>query len=78
MYSRISDDVPHILGRMAEFAASNTGAEAVIADADRLVLEGVREIVFALGHRTDKDAYAFSGTKGLDVIFDSNDFSIEA
>lgn len=63
---------------MAEFTASHTRTQTVIADADRLVLEGVGKIIFALGHGSYKDADALSWTQGLDVVLDSDDFSIEA
>lgn len=63
-----SDDVPHFLGGMAEFAAGNACAQTVVADTDGVVLEGVGEIVVALGHGTDEDTHALVGSQGLEVI----------
>ena len=63
-----SDDVPHFLGGMAEFAAGNACAQTVVADTDRVVLEGVGEIIMALGHGTDKDTHALVGSQSLEVV----------
>jgi hypothetical protein len=63
---------------MAELAARNACAEAVVADADRFVLESICEIIFALGHSSDEDTDAFSWPKILDVVFYPNDFSVKA
>jgi hypothetical protein len=63
---------------MAEFAASNTRTETVIADADGFVLESVGKIVLAFGHGSDKDTYTFSGSQVLDIVLYPDDFSIKA
>jgi hypothetical protein len=62
---------------MTEFAAGNTGTKAVVAYADRLVLESVGEIVFALRHGADKDTNALIGVKRIDIISHSNDIGVE-
>jgi hypothetical protein len=72
-----SDDVPRVFASVAEFAASDTGAKAVIADTDRFVLESVGEIVFAFGHGTNEDADAFRGLKFVDIISDSYHLGVE-
>lgn len=63
---------------MAELAACNTCAEAVIADADRLILECICEIVLALGHGSDKYTNALSWSQGLDIVSHADHFSIKA
>lgn len=52
-----SDNVPHVLGGVAELPARHAGTEAEITDADGVVLEAVGEVVVPLGHGTYKDAY---------------------
>ena len=71
------DDVPGVLGGVTKFAAGYAGAKTVIADTDRLVFEGIREIVFAFGHGAYKDAYAFCGCQAIHVVSDSDHWSIE-
>lgn len=71
------DDVPNVLGCVAEFAAGDTGTEGVVADTDGIVLELVRECVVALGHGTDEDTDALLRAKVLDVIPYSYDRCVE-
>ena len=51
------DDVPDIFDSVTEFAARHTGTQAVIADANCIVLEGICEVILALGHCAYEDAY---------------------
>lgn len=76
-FRRTSDDAPSVLTRVAELAAGDTGAQAVIADGNRLVLEGVGKVVFALGHGPDKHANAFVGPESLDVISHAHHIGVE-
>jgi hypothetical protein len=76
--SPVSHDVPYILGSMAKLAARDTGAETVVADADRFVLESICKIVFALSHGSDKDTDAFSWSQVLHVISYPDNFSVKA
>lgn len=62
---------------MAELAAGHTGTEAVLADADCVVLESVREIVITLCHRSHKDTYTFFRSQICYVIPHSYYFSVE-
>jgi len=73
----LSDNVPNVLGGVAELAARDAGAQAVVADTDRFVLECVGEVVLAFSHGSDKDADAFLGRKTLDVISYSDHLGIE-
>lgn len=52
-------DSPDVFSGMAELAAGDAGTQAEIADADCVVLEFVREVVFAFRHGSDKHANAF-------------------
>lgn len=71
------DNVPNVLGSVAELAASNTGRERVIADRNGVVLELVREVVIALGHCTYEDADALFCAKVLDVVAHSDHGCVE-
>ena len=71
------NNIPHVLGGVAELAAGDAGAEAVVADADGVVLELVGEVVLAFGHGTDEDADALLQSEVGDVVSDSHDGCIE-
>lgn len=62
---------------MAEFAAGNTGTQAVVADTDGVILVLVRKVVPSLSHGTDKHADALLGTKRLDIVSDTHHGCIE-
>ena len=51
-------DIPDILCRVAELTTCNACTEAKITDADGIVFERIREIIFALGHCADENADA--------------------
>ena len=72
------DDVPHVFGRMTELAASDAGTKAEIADTDRLVLEFVSKVVLAFSHGADEDTDAFIWCKALDIVFNTDNFCLEA
>lgn len=71
------DDVPDVLCSVAEFAASNTSRQRVVADTDGIVLVLIREVVRALGHGTDEDADALLRSQILNVVAYSYDRRIE-
>ena len=71
------DDVPDVLGRVAELAASHTGTEREVADRDRVVLVLVGEVVVSLGHGSDKDADALLGAEVRHIVADSHNGSVE-
>lgn len=71
------DNVPNVLGGVAELAAGYAGAEAVVADADGVVLVLVGEAVLAFGHGTDEDADALLRSKVGDVVSNSNNGRVE-
>lgn len=56
-----SDNVPHLLGSMAELAACDTGTQAVVTDGNRVILEGVGKVIVSLGHGTHEDTDALLG-----------------
>lgn len=62
---------------MAELAASHACRQGIIADTDRVILELIGEIIFALRHRTDKDTHALVGAKALYVIIDAHNRRIK-
>ena len=62
---------------MTKLAACHASTEAVVADADRLVLERICEIVSAFRHGSDKDAYALIGSQTLNVVLHSYNLRIE-
>lgn len=57
-----SDDIPNILGCIAEFSARYAGAEAVIADTDRIVFDMISKVIVAFRHRSNKDTNALIGS----------------
>lgn len=62
---------------MAELAASNTGAQAVVADTNRIILELIGEAVLALGHGADEHAHALLGAEVGYVVADAHDGGVE-
>lgn len=72
-----SQNIPHLLGCVAELAASHTGTETVVADGDGIVLEGVGKVIVALGHGTDKDGDTLAGAQGLDVVLGADNGGLE-
>jgi len=71
-------NIPSIFSSMAKLAAGNTSTQAVIANRDRLILERIRKVVFALCHGSHENTDALFRAKGLDVVSDSNNLSVEA
>ena len=71
------NNVPDVLGGVAKLAAGYAGAEAVVADADGVVLELVGEAVLAFGHGTDEDADALLQSEVGDVVSDSHNGRVE-
>lgn len=67
----LSNDIPHFLCCVAEFATRHTGAETVVADTDRIVFELVCEVITPLCHRSNEHADALSRAKGVDIILDT-------
>lgn len=72
-----SQNVPHLLGRVAELAAGHTGTETVVADTDGVVLERVSKVIVALGHGTNEDGDALLGTQRLDVVLRTDHGGVE-
>ena len=72
------DNIPDIFNGIAELATCYAGAQAVIADADGVVLEAVCKIIIAFSHCANEDANTLFTTQVLYVVFDSNDFSVKA
>lgn len=72
-----SDNVPDVLGGMAELTAGHASTQAKVRDGDSIVLELVREVVLALGHSTHEDADTLLGIERLDVVLDPHDGSFE-
>lgn len=70
------DNVPGILGRVAELAARHAGTQTVVANTDRVIFKRIGEIVMPFGHSTHKDTDTFTRANRIDVIFDSDDWSI--
>lgn len=71
------DDVPDLLGTVAEFGACYTGTETVVADGDGVVLELIGEVILALGHGADENADALVGVQVLDVLAHLDDRGVE-
>ena len=63
---------------MTELTACHASAQAVVADADCVVLEAVREVVPAFSHRSHKHANTLFGSQICNVIPDTYDFGVEA
>lgn len=64
--------IPDIFGCVAEFAASHTSTEAVVADRDGIILEGIGKVIAALGHGANEDADTLIWVKCLNIIPHSN------
>ena len=54
------------------------GPSRRFADTDGFVLELIGKVVFALGHGSNKNAYALVGREALNVVFDSDHLCLEA
>ena len=63
---------------MTEFAASNTGTEAEIADTDRFILEIIGKVVLPFRHGANENTDTFIWCETLNVVFDPDHFSLEA
>jgi hypothetical protein len=61
--AEISKNIPHFLSGMAELAACDTGTQTIVADTDCIILKGVRKIIPAFGHGTDKDTDTLLGAE---------------
>jgi hypothetical protein len=72
-----SNDVPDVLGGVAELTACYTGTETEVANGNGIVLELVGKIIVALGHGTDEHTDTLLGPEGLDVVFDSYDWAFK-
>ena len=72
------NDAPYVFSRMAEFAASNAGTKAPVADTDRVVFEVIREIIIALCHGSNEDCDAFVLVQTMNVIPHANNLGLEA
>lgn len=63
---------------MTEFAARHASTQAIVADADGVILEAVRKVVPAFSHRSHKYAHTLLGSQVCDVIPHTYDFGVEA
>jgi hypothetical protein len=68
---------PYVLCGVAELAARYTGTEIEVADTDGVVLDGIGEVIAALGHGTDENTDALVLVQALDVVAHSDDLGIE-
>lgn len=71
------DDVPRILGGVAEFAARDTGRETVVANGDLLVNKLIRKVIRSLGHGSNEDADALLIVEVFDVFSDADQLRVE-
>lgn len=71
------EDSPNILCCVAELAACNAGTEVEVADANAVVLDGVREIVVALRHGTNEDRDTLVLVETSDVVAQAHNLSVE-
>ena len=62
---------------MAELAACYAGTQTIVADTNRFVLEGVSEVVMALGHGSNKDTNAFLWPQCFKIVLTPNDGGFE-
>ena len=62
---------------MTKLAARHTRTQAIIADTNSIILEGVGKIIISLGHGADKDANTLVGAEGFDIVADADDGGIE-
>ena len=63
---------------MTKFTAGNTGTQAVVADADRLVFEGVGKVIITFGHGAHENADAFSWAQACNIVSHLNELGVEA
>lgn len=72
-----SDDVPAVLGRMAELAARNAGRQAEVADRNLLIHHLIGEVIGAPSHGANKHAAALLGVQRVDVVTHADERRIE-
>jgi len=72
------DDVPDVFNGITELATCYAGAQAVIAEADCVILEAVGEVIVSLSHGPNEDADALFWPYVLYVVFDPNDIRVKA
>lgn len=65
------DNIPYILGCVAEFTTRHTGTEGEVADGNGVVFEGVGKVIIAFCHGTDEHTNALLRSESLDVILDA-------
>ena len=71
------NDVPGVLGGVAELGACHRGGEGKVADRDFLVDVLVGKVVVTLGHGTNENADALIWLQGLHVLADLDDWCVE-
>lgn len=62
---------------MAEFAASHTGRETVVADGDLLIHIGVGKVIAALGHSAHEHADGLVRAEPVNIFADTYNWSVE-
>ena len=72
-----SNDVPDILGGVTELAACHARTQAVVADADSILDDGISKVIVSLGHGSDKYADALLVAQICNVVLHPNDGSVE-
>lgn len=68
------EDVPYVLGCMAEFAACNAGTKIELADGNTVILDMICKVIVALGHGADEDGNALVLVEAGNVIADTYNF----
>ncbi len=63
---------------MTEFTACHTGAQAVVANADRIVLEAVGKIIPAFGHGSNENANTLFRCQIRNIVSHTYNLGIEA
>lgn len=71
------DNVPRILASVTELAACHAGTQAVVADTDRFVFEGISKVILPFRHGSNEDADALVGSQRVDIIPDSYYVGVE-
>lgn len=72
------EDIPHVLGRMAELTARNAGTEVELTNRDAVVLDVVGKVVVALGHGTNKHGNALALVEASNVVAHSHNLRVKA
>ena len=72
------NNIPHILGPMAELAAGHTRGKTVVADTNLVINVEIRKDIVTLCHRSYKYTYAFILLQSRNIVAALHQWSVKA